>query len=343
MMIRGLWLLTFVFSATAVRAEDWQQLSPIPNAEGVAGTFAGVSHNVLLVAGGANFPDKKPWEGGTKTWYADIFALESLTGKWRTVGKLPRPLGYGVSVTHRNTVVCVGGNDAVKHYAAAFRLEWIDGQVKTSDLPPLPHSLAMAAGAVVGDKLIIAGGLERPDSNVPLKSVWTLNLAADKPNWEKVADIPGPGRLLPVAAAQSGSFYVLGGADLVAKKDGLPARRYLSDGYRYTPGTGWQRIADLPRPTVAAPSPTASDATGVYLCGGDDGSHVGFQPPEKHPGFGKLLYRYDVKADRWNEVGHYPAGHVTTPLVIWQQRWIIPSGEIRPGVRAAAVWSYPPH
>jgi len=31
---------------------------------GVAGAFPGITGDKLIVAGGANFPDKKPWEGG---------------------------------------------------------------------------------------------------------------------------------------------------------------------------------------------------------------------------------------------------------------------------------------
>ena len=31
----------------------------------------------ILVAGGANFPDKKPWEGGKKVWYDTVFVLET--------------------------------------------------------------------------------------------------------------------------------------------------------------------------------------------------------------------------------------------------------------------------
>ena len=55
----------------------WKQLPPIPDREGFAGSYAGVSGNALLVAGGANFPDKRPWEGGTKIWYDRVFVLEA--------------------------------------------------------------------------------------------------------------------------------------------------------------------------------------------------------------------------------------------------------------------------
>jgi len=61
----------------------------LPDREGFAGSYAGVSGGALIVAGGANFPDKRPWEGGTKIWYDRIFVLEPAASTWRTVGRLP--------------------------------------------------------------------------------------------------------------------------------------------------------------------------------------------------------------------------------------------------------------
>ena len=83
----------------------WSQLPALPDHEGFAAPFAGVSGGALIVAGGANFPGKKPWEGGTKVWYDKVFVLERNTNQWRVAGRLPRPLGYGVSVTTSNGVI----------------------------------------------------------------------------------------------------------------------------------------------------------------------------------------------------------------------------------------------
>ncbi|HTN77120.1 MAG TPA: hypothetical protein VL096_17795, partial [Pirellulaceae bacterium] len=130
--------LLIVLSAPQIKGE-WQQLAALPDNEGFAGAFAGVSGDALLVAGGANFPDKKPWEGGQKVWHDAVYVLEQPTGKWAVAGKLPRPLGYGVSVTHSGGVVCVGGSDAQRHYASVFRLRWHEGKLLTDLLPDLPQ------------------------------------------------------------------------------------------------------------------------------------------------------------------------------------------------------------
>ncbi|MFN6050335.1 MAG: galactose oxidase, partial [Planctomycetia bacterium] len=48
--------------------QGWEKLPPLPDEAGFASMFAGVAGEKLVAAGGANFPDKKPWEGGTKVW-----------------------------------------------------------------------------------------------------------------------------------------------------------------------------------------------------------------------------------------------------------------------------------
>jgi N-acetylneuraminic acid mutarotase len=98
----------------------WSRLAPLPDERGVAGVFAGVSgrdpqSSVLVVAGGANFPGQPPWAGGTKTWHAAAYVLPKPDGAWRIAAPLPRPLGYGVSVSYGGRVWCVGGGDATEH------------------------------------------------------------------------------------------------------------------------------------------------------------------------------------------------------------------------------------
>src|SRR5690242_1857271 len=88
---------------------NWSSLPPIPDTNGFAGPFAGVSGGALVVAGGANFPQAMPWEGGRKVWYDSVFVLPEPAGAWRSGFKLPRPVGYGVSVTTTRGILCAGG------------------------------------------------------------------------------------------------------------------------------------------------------------------------------------------------------------------------------------------
>jgi N-acetylneuraminate epimerase len=319
---------------------DWEQLAPIPDKSGVAAPFAGVSGDTLLVAGGANFPDKAPWDGGKKVWYDTIYALSQAHAQWKPAGKLLRAIGYGVSVNSHDRIVCVGGNDADRCYADAFWLDYKNGKVTTSPLPSLPTPIANACGACVGDMLYIAGGQVSPTSTQAERSVFRIDLTSPKATWQTLDPIPGSARILATAASFDGSFYVIGGTALSEAPDHSVKRQYLADAYRYTDGTGWLRLADLPVPIVAAPSPAPTDDTGIFILGGDDGSHVGFKPANLHPGFSKTILHFDQRAGTWAKAGEMPAARVTAPCVHWNNQWVITSGEMRPGVRSPQVWMF---
>jgi len=331
-----------LMSASVISAAEltgWSKLPPLADKEGFASMFAGVSGGALLAAGGANFPDKRPWEGGKKFWYDTVFVLEKPDGQWRVAGKLPRPLGYGVSVTHGGEVVCVGGSDAERHYSDCFRMEWQAGRLSTKPLPSLPLPVANTSGALLGDTLFVAGGIERPDSTNTLKKFYAIDLAAKQPAWRELESWPGPARMLAVAAAQDGAFFLVSGTDLSAGPDGKPVRTYLKDGYRYTPGKGWKRIADLPRFAVAAPSPAPTVGTTQFLVmSGDDAAQLTVKPTE-HKGFPRSVLAYDTRADRWTEVAPAPAPRVTVPTALWNGAWLVVSGEQKPGIRSPEVWS----
>ena len=57
-----------------------------------------------------------------------------------------------------------------------------------------------------------------------------------------------------------------------------------------------------------------------------------------HPGFGREVFAYDTRRDTWRVVTRSPvAPQVTTFAVKWGEAVMIPSGEIRPGVRTPKV------
>lgn len=316
----------------------WTQLPHYPDENGVAGAIAGVSHGALLVGGGANFPVSPPWDKGPKVWYEDVYALSSPKGTWKLVGKMPRKMGYGVSVSYENKVICVGGGDAKKNYSSVFSMELIHGKLKIEKLPTLPISTANECGALVGSYLYAACGQQTPQSDTALNRVFRLNLKDTSAGWKEIAHLPGAGRILPVAASYGGDFWVFGGASLHPDGKGGAARTYLKDAYRYSPKSGWKRIANVPHALVAAPTPAPTFGNGIYLLGGDDGSTVGMEQ-SKRPEFPKTVLRYDLSSGKWIKAGLMPAGRVTVPTALWRGAWIIPNGEMRPGVRSPEVWS----
>lgn len=318
---------------------SWVALPSQPDREGFAASFAGVSGGALLVAGGANFPDKKPWENGTKVWHDSVFALEETNSTWRVAGKLPRPLAYGLSVSIPDGVLCAGGSDAQRHYADVFVLQWMNGQLRKRAMPPLPTPCANMCGALIGNVLYVAGGLASPSATNALKSFWSLDLNEQKPQWRALESWPGRPRMLAAAGSHAGSFYLFSGVDLHGGDDGKAVRTYLRDAYQYTPQKGWRRLADLPRAAAAAPSPAPVQNSRFLIVSGDDGTLTHFEPKDRHPGFPREVLAFDPATDRWTNLGPCPLSLATAPVVEWRRQKIIVSGETRPGVRSPAVWS----
>ena len=128
---------------------DWRRLSSLPDPVGFAGSFAGVSNGAVVAAGGANFPDRLPWEGGRKVWHDRIWMLTDTAAEWRPIGRLPRPLAYGVSATDRHGVICVGGSDERQHHAGVIRIRLVGEEAEVDELPSLPEPLAKIGRAHV--------------------------------------------------------------------------------------------------------------------------------------------------------------------------------------------------
>ncbi len=377
----------------------WDELPPLPPAAGqtrqpgVASPFVGVHGDVLIVAGGANFPDRMPWEGGAKVWWDDIWVLEQPAGgpaRWVTdkTFRLPRPIGYGVSVSTPAGVVCAGGSDAEQCYADVFMLTWdADArEIRTTMLPSLPEPLANMAGALVGTTFYLAGGQHVIKGAMATTVFWALDLSKrERPlefKWRLLPAWPGPPRVLPVAAGQRGAngeeFFLFGGR--------LPQpgqrTRVLTDAYAYDPtARSWRALAAVGHGdgvSVMAGTAAAVGDSEIFIWGGDRGEQflelesldlaieslrrghgagavaerASFEAKiaekmaakrtiyESHPGFGREVFAYHTQRDTWRVGATAPAAtspQVTTTAVVWGDAIVIPSGEIRPGVRTPAV------
>ncbi len=328
-------LLCFMSLTFAISAADlqWSPLPALPDERGFAGSFAGVVDGTLMVAGGTHFIDKMPWEGGTKLWYDTLFALEKPNGAWRVVGKLPKPNGYGVSITTSAGWIIIGGGNATEHFREVF---WVQ---KTAPLPPLPKPCAFMSGCESDGVIYISGGIETPAATSAMSTFWSLDLKQSDAKWQELPPCPGKPRILACMAAVDGVVHLFSGAALHAGKDGKPEREWLNDAWAYEPATGWKKLPDMPRVAVAAPNPAPVMDAKIYILGGDDGANVNFEPKEKHPGFPRSILVFDVKTQTWSQAGEVPFSLVTTNAVRWQDRIVIPGGEARPGVRSPQVWS----
>ncbi|MBZ4192457.1 galactose oxidase [Niabella beijingensis] len=326
----------------------WGTLDKIPDTVGFAGSFAGVSNQALIVAGGANFPGKgAPWLGTKKVWYDDIFVLKDPAGKWERAGRLPQPLGYGVSISSKEGLIIIGGSNASGHFSDVYNLKYKQGSVTVASLPSLPVTLANSCGTLAGDCIYVLGGLVGPDDPETKRLFLCLDLKDLKKGWIELPELPGPSRMLAVAAAVDQTFFVFSGTTLEQGK-----RNYLRDAYCYNKTDGWKRLEDMPAATVAAPSPAYSDRNGIYVFGGDDGSLAGSDLRDRHPGFSRDILQFSLKTQQWEVIGKIPVAirsdaveapnesrwaPVTTTLAVWNNALIIPGGEVRPGTRTPNV------
>ena len=326
-------------SAVPAHALEWSRLPDVPDAQGFAGTFAGTSNGALLVAGGANITGDI-WSGLLhKKWYDEVFVLDGVGSSWQRGFHLPQPCAYGVSVSVPQGIACLGGSDATRHFSQAFILKWENGELHRVSLPDLPSPCADACGAVLNHTIYLAGGSIAPTAVSALHSFWSLDLADERSGWRKLESWPGPARILPVAGVAEGKFFLFSGAELKPGPDGKPMRTYLRDAYAYSPGSGWKRLANLPRAAVGAPSPAlATTANELIIVSGDDGRNVSFHPVRNHPGFPHTLLTYHLATDQWETSDTCPFSRATAPSVSWNGSFVIPNGEVRPRVRTAEVW-----
>jgi N-acetylneuraminic acid mutarotase len=330
----------------------WDALAPLPNALGVAGPFAGVSADCLLVAGGANFPHGYPWDGGKKATHAEVYLLPSPSATWQTAAaKLPIPTAYGVSLTlaHRRSVLCLGGNDAT-----GAALDAVYELVANSDhqivirreLPNLPTPSTMACGAVLGETVLYFSGESGGSTR---RSFYQLDLKTQPHRWQTLPwPETAPGRILAVAGVLGGKFYVFSGCDLGA--DTWDKRTYLTDAWSFDPKTRlWQKLANQPHATAAAPNVAIPSPAGdcLRIFGGSNRDFVETQRQARpatngngpaHPGFPNQILAYVPTTNTWRTEGMLPQpAPVTTTSVPWQGSWIIPSGESKPGIRTPQI------
>ncbi len=334
---------------TMASALDWQRLPDLPDELGVAGPFVGVHNDALIVAGGANFP-LPVWETG-KVWHDEIYVLRRTAAGlvWTTAGKLLRPTGYGAAVSTPNGVVCMGGNDADATFRDVFLLSWDAStrQVTRTDYPPLPQPCAYGQATLIGDVVYLAGGQSGSMLDTAMNNLWALNLSQRrKPGefaWKELSPLPGPVRAFNITARQHNGYddclYVLGGRH----QEGEDIR-FLADVWEYNPRTNnWRQRTDVPR-AIAAGTGIEFGQSHLLVLGGDDGSQF-LQTDElqdRHPGFPRDVLAYHTITDTWSSLGTSPQNQVATIPVSWDGRTIIASGEVRPRVRSAKVWSVSP-
>lgn len=366
------------------RALVWDtDLPPLPveglGADGLSGAFAGAHRGALLVIGGSHYPNAPPWEGGAKSYHRrGWFLFPDLQGNfdWRPLPEppLPQPLAHGTSISTPWGVVVAGGNNQFECSNMARLLTWDgnDERLIVRELPPLPHGLTRAAGAMVDTTIYLLGGEREAPAGKPTRDFLALDLGAwvadpASAEWQQLPRWQGPPRSLATAGVTSDGerecLFLIGGRGL--DEDGRTVA--LADGYKFDPsGQTWTRIADVapngePGRGLMAAAAAPGDEFELLVFGGDDNLmadvyHLLSQRVitseddaeawrglnrailENHPGYPREVLRYNARDDAWDVAGHFPtAAPLASPVIDFAAGLVIPGGEISPGRRTDTV------
>lgn len=348
--------------AIPVKEKYWRQI-------GLAGPITGVHGNYLLVGGGANFPEpgKMPNEANTlgKVYWNELFVLDLDKESWKKKEfLLPSAIGYAATVSLPDGVLVIGGegfkagpNGAkrakVEKSADVFlmRYEPDKDEVTFKDYPRLPAASSYGAAALIGETVYYQTG----------KDVYALDLGKPDAGWKPLPAFPGEARDTALAAAVGGKFIVASGRN---KKDDV--WHIHDDAYAFDPASQtWEKLPDMPFPAMAGEAFGVNDRY-MLIVGGDKdvdrwnvlsgleterAKHESGTPEwekantaltflaDHHFGFNTEILAYDTKDRKWEQVGSFPgAAPVTTQPVNWKGKLILPSGEIRPGIRTPKIW-----
>jgi SSS family transporter len=352
---------------------SFQQIAAFPDSAGVAGALAGIDGDVMIIAGGSNFPDKPPWNNGTKTYYSDIRVLnlkhESSPVWIDQPTRLAQPMGYSAVVTTSQGIVCLGGETAEGPVNDAFilRFDNVKRIVTITELPRLPAARTGATATIIENRVYFLGGQNR---NKFSDEMFSLDLSKPSQGWKIEPKLPKP-VAFAVAVTQSNGetncIYLLGGR---AKLPSDVVTQFSDTVYSFQPKTGtWQEESRLPMP-LSAGCGVALGFASIFLIGGDNGEFFNANEQrqqlidtendpiikqkliaekkrllEEHQGFRREVFLYNTITKVWTIPFHLPEGsQVTTPALIRtsdkSSNIIIPCGESKPGIRTDKINSF---
>ena len=348
---------------------SWKKVGEFPAKNGIpsiglAGQSAGVHVDYMIVAGGTNFPDKFPWEGGKKKYYDDIFLFRKQSnGMLHFSGayKLPMNLGYAATVSTEKGLVIAGGENETGILGQAMIIQVVKGQSKLAFLPNLPLRLTNATAVAYKSYVYLIGG--ETATHVSDK-VFVLNLDNIKMGWKSLPSVPRPvSHTVSVFVDQQHAkgIYVFGGR---SKQPNGISNLYSSNYFFDIEQETWVEKKPLPYSLSAGTGLTTTDGK-VFLFGGDKGEtfhEVETIIAEKasetnqgridmldkkrialqstHPGFSSEIICYYTRLDSWTVTGMLSfSTPVTTHAFLWDNRIFIPGGEIRAGVRTPNIFS----
>jgi serine/threonine protein kinase/N-acetylneuraminic acid mutarotase len=181
---------------TAEAQPDWR---PIADARVARDAVAATDADGTIWVFGGMGPDNRV--SGRHEGYDP--AIDS----WKGGEDLPVPVQHAMAVTWQGTPVVIGGwrTEGANPKVATERV-WRVVNSRWTDLPPLLQPRAAAAAAVVGDRIIVTGGVDAGGKLLNTTEIF------DGTSWKLGAPIPTPRQMLG-AASDGKLVYVVGGTN----------------------------------------------------------------------------------------------------------------------------------
>ncbi len=301
---------------------------------GLAGAFSGILSNNLIVAGGTNFPNLMPWEGGKKKWWDTLYlySLKKKKAKWIISAKaLPHPIAYGVSIQLENGILCIGGCDSTQCYRDVFMISMEKHKISIStDWPSLPIPLANACGTLIDGKIYIIGGQKETKNAAATSTFLMLDIKNKQKGWQVLPAWPGGPRGYAVCAVTKSTLFLFSGRNY--ENDRIV--EVYKDGFEYNILTNkWNAISgDFP---FMAGTAISFDNNNFIIMGGV--SQI-LPTTIAHPGFSHAIRLFDVEQKAITEVLEIrQLIPVTTNILRKDNTIYVTSGEIKPGIRSPFI------
>ncbi|HKO81545.1 MAG TPA: kelch repeat-containing protein [Chitinophagaceae bacterium] len=350
---------------------EWSVAALLPSADGVekqpgiAGPVTGIIDNRLIVAGGANFPGGMPWHGAKKVYHDEIYFFEKknrqVVAATVSKQKLPHPVAYCANVMTPDGLVYIGGENerGISDKVVLVKSKSIPGELVFSDLPSLPLLLTNLAAAYYDHKIYAAGGNSNDGNS---NKFFSLDISMPGANWQALPDIPVKISFAVMAIQSNGDhncIYLMGGR----RKNSNSMSDIFNTVYQFDiKENHWKQKQSLPY-SVSAGTGIAKGSNYILLFGGDKGETFSKEEKlsaiirtekdeqknkslvkekiallEAHPGFTNEVLLYNTITDRWKQTNPLPSGSpVTTTAIKWDDDIVIPSGEIKAGVRTPNI------
>ena len=373
-IIYSIAVLSFFMQCTPVQKNqvksiEWKIAANLPAADGadkalgLAGPVAGIHKEVLIIGGGANFPGAMPWTGGAKKYYdaGYVYKIEMDSFFFLDSFKLPMAIAYAAVCTTPAGIIYAGGESDNGLSDKVQMIQWDDDNNSAifSNLPDLPFAVTNASIAFYNNNVYLAGGERMDDVSDRFLKLELDNLPA---GWSEMQPIPKPlshAVMVVQANGNEQSVYVLGGRKRIP---GSTSELYSSNFSYDFKANKWKENNSMPYAMSAGTGMAVGDHS-ILLFGGDKGET--FHKTEEliaainnennaaikeeliknktivqstHPGFSKEILLYNAMANEWTMVDSIPFDvPVTTVAIQHKNKIIIPSGEIKSGVRTPQI------